>query len=98
MSVPPPRRLLKSGSLNSRLAGALPPPPPPPLLSPPMDPRALLVSRIFWIRLESQLMASLTKLAMVERPLDAQEGRMLPAISDRMLPTSSMQAPMPSTR
>ena len=27
-----------------------------------------------------------------------QEGRMLPAISDRMLPTSSMQAPMPSTR
>ena len=43
-------------------------------------------------------MASLTKLARVERPLEAQEGRMLSAMSDRMLPTSSMQDPMPSTR
>ena len=81
ISLLPPLKLEKSGivHLDVGVSSSLSVESAPPSASPTL-PRAVLVSVIFAINPDNQLIALLTKLEMVESPLDAQSGSTLSAI------------------
>ena len=96
--VPPPLplKLLKSGIFHSFLGTGLLFAPSSEL-SPPTLFKAALVSKILEIKLDSQLIALLTKLEIVASPLDAQAGKTLSAIPLKAEATASNAEPTPLT-